>query len=98
MIVGTTLVKESAAAVNSLEHKVKVMNTNPLTSDKKRISELEKLLSKYVEEDDTYEGGKWEEHNEGFLKTKRDSILLLSTSSNKKISSHHKSLLKESQE
>lgn len=84
--------------MNQETPKSKIKVTRPLSDNKKRINELEKLLSKYVEEDDTYEGGIWEEHNKGFLKTKRDSILLLSISSSKKISSHHKSLLKESQE
>lgn len=38
---------------------------------------LREVLAKYVEEDDTFEGGPWEERNAPWLKVKRDAQALL---------------------
>lgn len=43
----------------------------------KENKKLRKLLRWYVENDDTYEGGKWEESNAGWLKKKREAMKLL---------------------
>lgn len=40
---------------------------------------LREVLAKYVEEDDTFEGGPWEERNAPWLKIKRDAQALLET-------------------
>lgn len=42
-----------------------------------RIAELESALKWYVENDDTYEGGEWEEKNEFWLNGKRYAEKLL---------------------
>ncbi len=55
-----------------------------LCSDRNEINKLQEqldealdLLKWYVENDDTNEGGKWEEYNAGWLKKKREAIKLL---------------------
>lgn len=52
------------------------MNKKSLDKDA-CIKALAKALQRYVAEDDTREGGKWEEINAPWLKVKRDAETLL---------------------